>query len=254
MKLALKNKSAIAEVISKNTALENLINSGYTTNNPSIELNEVDENIFDVSYTLKNAALINNTSTANNHSLISNFIEIPCVNILGNFAEIYQQGLFEKIFMETIEHKNENYIYSEYLKYITKQTKDYFMLFRYNKEISYELIDGKINTVTTIIGINEKFTSIEKIQLTEKETTELLADLKELELDITTPENLALALLELETEKSEIYELLRIYTMYISLSVGIYLDDKQKRNERKSSKRNGTQDIETEPTKLKRVQ
>jgi len=254
MKLALKSKSAMNEVIAKNTSLENLITSNYTSNNPNIVLDEIDENIFNVTYTLKNAALINSTSSANNHSLVSNFVEVPCLNIIGNFEEIYQQGLIEKIFVETIKNDNEAFLYSEFLKYITKQTKDYFLMFKYSKEVSYELIDNKINLVTSIIGINEKFTSIEKTPLTEKESIELLSDLRKLELDTTTNENLTLALLELETEKTEIYELLRIYTMYISLSVGIYLDDKAKRNERKSSKRNGTQEIETEPTKLKRVQ
>jgi hypothetical protein len=173
---------------------------------------------------------------------------------VNNYSLITYNGLFEKIFMQTIENNNETFLYGEFLKYVTKQTKDYFLMFKYEKTATYELIDGKINSVTAIIGINEKFSSIEKTPLTEKESIELLSELKELELDTTTNENLALALLELETEKSEIYELLRIYTMYISLSVGIYLDDKQKRNERKSSKRNGTADVETEPTKLKRVQ
>lgn len=254
MKLALKNKASLDTIVSKkNQALENLINSSYATTNMQLKLDEIDENIYNVDYKANNLQLINNTSAANNHSLISNFVEVPCINTIGNFEFIYNNGLFEKIFVEIIENKNENFLYGEFLKYITKQNKDYFMLFRYNKEISYELIDGKINQITSIIGINEKFTSIEKIELTKKEQDELLSDLKGLELKTDTPKNLAAALLELEIEKMEIYELLRIYTMYISLSVGIYLDDKAKRNERKSSKRNGNTEIETEPTKLQRV-
>ena len=114
MKLALKNKAAISEVITKNTSLENLITSDYTTNNMQLVLNEVDENIYNVDYKANNLQLINNTSAANNHSLISNFVEIPCINTIGNFEFIYNNNLFEKIFMETIENKNENYIYTVY--------------------------------------------------------------------------------------------------------------------------------------------
>lgn len=254
MKLALKNKANLEAITSKkNEALENLINSNYQCSNPIVKLKETDENIFNVSYELKDAVLINNTSTANNHSLVSNFIETPCVNILGNFEFIYSNGLYEKIFMQVLEKDNKNYLYSEFLKYVTKNSKDYFLVFEYSKTVSYELIDGKIYNVTTINGINEKFYSIDKTELTKTEYNELLADLKELELLTDTNENLASSLLELESETTNVYELLRIYTMYISLSVGIYLDDKAKRNERKSSKRNGMQETEIEPTKLQRV-
>ena len=214
--LSLINLSAVLNSttnVEVNNSLSNLLDETYE---PSLSVTMTDNNDgtnkFNISF--NSALILKRNDTSNNVSLVSNFTEIPVIGILtANIEETIQQGLFEVI--QTKNYRNEVEklgIEKEFISYIQKNNKDYFYILN-----STDVISMYKKSISEIE--NEILICTDKVKLSEFETlkNEYIANIKS------------------DTEKPYL-RLIRIYTMYISTSIGIYTDSKTIRNARKSKK------------------
>ena len=214
--LALSNLSAVLNSttnVEVNNSLSNLLDETYR---PSLSVTMTDNkngtNKFDISF--NSELILKRNDTSNNVSLVSNFKELPVIGILtANIEETIQQGLFEVI--QTKQYNNEIEeigIKKEFISYIQKNNKDYFYILN-----STDVVSMYKKSISEIE--NEILICTDKVRLNELENlkNEYIKNIKS------------------DTEKPYL-RLIRIYTMYISTSIGIYTDSKAVRNARKSKK------------------
>ena len=214
--LSLSNLSAVLNSttnVEVDNSLSNLLDETYE---PSLSVtmndNKDGTNKFDISF--NSALILKRNDTSNNVSLVSNFTETPVIGILtANIEETVQQGLFEVI--QTKQYNNEIEemgIQKEFISYVHKNNKDFYYILNSTDVVS--MYKKNISAID-----NEILICTDKVKLNELETLK----------------NKYMANIKSDTEKPYL-KLLRIYTMYISTSIGIYTDSKAVRNSRKSKK------------------